>query len=222
MPPAYNKVGGLIYMEHLDASGAPSLLTMGFRITDDGTEKWTRRFNRFKAGVAGSVEAGVRTMRAALQGTPNCSGVRLPNVHRVTVVGAISSRDGALRKGSPVWRLGEGIAEVKRWEWRPDLLQKSQHRSLHTIYNAAERDAEVMGRYTSAAVGGSAGVFLIADDFCTRGTTSADISRALIAANPGWQCLGITLAKTERATFWSTGLSNDHIPDDLDQIWGGD
>jgi hypothetical protein len=222
MPPAYKTVGGLIYLPKLDANAAPGLLTLGFRITDDAAEKWTQRFNQFKSGVDASVAAGVRTIRAALQGTANCKAVTLRNDPRVIVVGAISSRDGALREGSPVWRLGQGIADAMFSEWRPDLLRKPPHRSLHSIYNAAERDAEVAGRYTSAVAGGEPGVFVIADDFCTRGTTSADISRALVAANPGWTCLGITLAKTERIGFWGTGLNNDHIPHDLDQIWEGD
>ncbi len=65
------------------------------------------------------------------------------------------------------------------------------------------------------------GIFVITDDFCTRGTTLADIRRALLAVNPGWKCFGLTIAKTERAAYWGSELNNDHVPDDLDQIWEG-
>ncbi len=123
MTPAYQKLKNLIIMKSLDANQAPSLLTIGFRITDNASEKWTQRFNSFKAGDEESVAAGVRTMVAALQGTTNQPGINPQDDARLVVVGAISSRDGVLREGSPVWRLGEGIATGKGWDWNPALLQ---------------------------------------------------------------------------------------------------
>jgi hypothetical protein len=214
-------VGALMYMASLDAPGAPSLLAVGFRITDDATEPWTRRFNLFKARDEASVVAGIRTMSAALLGTGAHRAVTLVGNPRVVVVGAISSGDGTLQNASPVWRLGEAVAQAKAWEWRPDLLRKTPHRTLHTMYNAGERDAEVAGRYRGATVGGASGVFMIVDDFCTRGTTAAEISRALREANPGWRVMGMALAKTERRGYWGAALSNGHVPDDLDRIWQG-
>jgi hypothetical protein len=214
MPPAFTMVGDLMQMANLDVAGAPAFNALGFRLTDDDAEAWTRRFNAFKSGHAASVAAGARTLAMAWKRTI------FVNNPRLVLVGAISSRDSTLATDAPVRRLGEAIAAAKNWEWRPDLLKKAPHRSLHGIRTGGrDRDAEVQNKYAAGAVGGSPGVFLIVDDFCTRGATFGEIKRALLASNPGWSAWGTALAKTERSSFWSGDISNAHIPEHLSRTW---
>ncbi len=141
----------------------------------------------------------------------------------MVVVGAISSRDAVLAADAPVGRLGEALAAAKGWEWRPDLLTKQPHASLHGIYDAGRRDATVNGVYVSGAIGGAPGVFVVVDDFATRGSTIGDVARALRATNVGWGVYGAALAKTERAAYWEGrgGIGNAHVPERLRVAWDG-
>jgi hypothetical protein len=217
MPPVFQPIGHMMYFATLDAANSPPLLCLGFRFTDDGGEAWTARFNAFKRREPAAVEGGARALSRAFDTID-----MKPDGVRVVVVGAISSADVALADKAPVRRLGEVVAARKKWEWRPDLLQKRVHASLHGLRGgAAERHAAVAGAYTSARVGGPAGKFLIVDDIATRGDTTGEIKRALLQANPGWTACGAALAKSDRASFWADrgGISNGHVPDALRAAW---
>lgn len=216
LPARFETRWDLLWLERLDCRDAPPVLAVGFRFTDDGAEKWTQRFNQFKAKGVPAVEAGSRTLAAGL------SRVKLVPA-RTVLVGAVSSRDAVLAEDAPVRYLGSAVSQALSWEWRPDLLSKEVHRSLHRLGNAAARDAEVQNRYNSAHIDGPAGRFIIVDDFCTRGATFAEVARALLVANPEWRCsLGIALAKTERRQYWGHDqISNDHVPERLEEAWLG-
>lgn len=216
MPPSFEMLADLMRLNSLDVADAPPLLTLGFRFTDDSTEAWTRRFNAFKNGESSAVAAGARCLATAFHTIRFREG-------RVVVVGAVSSSDWTLAPLAPVRRLGETLSIAKGWEWRPELIYKRPHDSLHSLRSAAERDAAVRDAYRASTVDGERGLFLIVDDFCTRGSTTAAISRALLSANPGWRTYSATLAKTERITFWQGrgGISNHHVPQRLATAWDG-
>jgi hypothetical protein len=203
-------VGDLLFSQ-LDAVGAPLTASVGFRLSDCPNDLWSRRFNLFKSRRRKSVKAGARTLVHALR--------NLDFNGRVVVVGAISSGDRKLALRSPVDRLGKKLAKKKGWEWRPDLLSKKPHRSLHTIVGARNRDRTVAGVYRASRMEGPMGLFVIVDDFCTRGATLADIRRALLKNNTGWSTFGVTLAKTDHRSY--SGALNDHVPADLDMVWNG-
>lgn len=219
MPPDFKMIGDLMYFPTLDAAGAPPLLCLGFRLTDDGSEYWTKHFNAVKAREEAAVEAGARSLAAAFS-----TIVMNPVGVRMVVVGAISSADTVLAASAPVRRMGEVLAARQGWEWRPELLTKRSHRSLHGIRaGAAARQAEVTGAYTSSTIGGVVGKVLILDDIATRGDTAADIVRAVLATNPGWGTCSATLAKSERSAYWANngGISNDHVPARVLATWAG-
>ncbi len=216
MPPLFRMVGPLMCLEALDAAGAPSAFVIGFRLTDAGGELWTSRFNALKAGEPGAVASGARAMAVGF------GNITFPGVDRVVVVGAISSADATLGAAAPVRAIGEAIATAKNWEWRPELLSKEIHRSLHGLTGAGSRDAEVQGKYRCDAIPGTGpGLVLIVDDFCTRGATFAEIGRAVRSANAGWTTWGAAIGKTEHSAFWNGDITNAHIPPELERAWTG-
>ena len=212
MLPDFDVVGELIRINRLDV-GDLSLLTVGFRLTDQPSEKWTARFNRFKYGNGHAVQAATRTFCAAFD------GFGAPEGPRMVVVAAISSKHTAVDRRSPVARLGKAVADSRGWQWLPRLLRKEQHSSLSEIRSATERDATVGGAYAASHIEGDPGVVLIVDDFCTRGATLTEIARAIRESNPRWSVLAASLAKTERASYWGGTLTNNHIPGVLDSAW---
>lgn len=215
MPASFTRLGHLISLERLDVRGVDGVYVIGFRIVDRADDLWTIRFNRFKAGVPGAVDAGVRAFVAAWEGIESKGGLG-----PVVVVGAIPSGHAVLTEGSAVHRMGAELSAQRDWAWRPDLLSKRVHRPLDSLPSTAVRDEEVRGVYAARCVGRPIGIFLVVDDFCTRGSTMGDICRALREANPGWMVRGAALAKTERAAAWSGGVSNDHVPSALSRVWG--
>jgi hypothetical protein len=206
------RVGDMGLITKLDVSGVEALWTIGYRLTDASDDPWTVRFNQFKYRNIGAVEAGARTLGSAIQSGP------LAEVRRGVVVGAISAADERLAADASVRALGQAAAEARSWEWRPDILRKRRHKKLAFIQDAGSRDSEVAEAYTCEPLGGSPGTAIVVDDFCTRGSTMADISRAISAANPAWRVVGVVLGKNE-STAW--GASNDDVPPRLARIWDG-
>ncbi len=210
-------IGGMISTTSLDCSPGLKLLAVGFRLTDKADDLWSQRFNSFKSGDKNAVNAGARTLVAALQTLRFASKRRL-------LLGAISSKDTHLGSATPVNALCRSMAEAFDWEWPQEILSKHPHKSLHTIKSGGSaRDAEVSNTYTCAKIGGGTGIAMIVDDFATRGATAGDIQRAFLAANPGWEFRSVTLAKTERIAFWEDkgGISNSHVPEFLAKVWRG-
>jgi len=210
--------GDLIYLRNLDVRGVAGLLAIGFRFTDDPVDPWTARFNAFKYGEGGAISGACRVL-------PACLAARRGGDTRVVMVAAISSHETQAPPDAPISILGSAITDATDWEWRPDLLSKEPHRPLHGLRSAEERDAEVANRYTAREVSGQAGAFLILDDICTRGSTLAEITRALREFNPTWRTYGLVLAKSENRSWWSgqgEDISNSHIPDHLVELWDGE
>ena len=214
MAPPHEKIGDLIYFRNVDSFTEGGVLAIGWRFTDKSDDPWTTRFNAVKAGDLRSIRAAQATLVHAVKGfTFGRAGLGL-------VVGAISSSKDHLESKDPVWQLGASIAGALHVSWRPDVLKKKPHKSLHYLNSAAERAAEVKGVYSASEFAGNCSV-LIVDDFVTRGDTFADIARALKSAVAGPVTVyGLALAKTENLAFPPNfGISNNHVPLDLEQIW---
>ena len=213
MPPRFNMNGALTEMRSLSCAGAGGLLAVGFRIRGRQGDRWTNRFTNFKYGSEDDRRKGVQTLARA------CLTARFPDHSRKVVVGAISSGAEGLSKESPVYALGRTVALFNGWEWKPQILSKARHRPLKSLDHSAERDSEVHGTYRSRGVAGAVGLFVIVDDFATRGATFSEIRRALLEASPGWSIVNLALAKNENDHFWDGNISNDHVPAELDRVW---
>lgn len=213
VPPEFEKRGSLIRFICLPV-GDLKLYTVGFRISDQPNEKWTARFNRFKYGNPAATHAAIRTF---------CKGfdsLGYPQGHRVVVTAAIASHDTTVDADSPAAQLACALAQWSNWEWFPNLLAKVRHPKLSSLESAVERDSTVNGVYSAATIGGDSGVVLVVDDFCTRGATLTDIARAVRFSNPKWRVGAACLARTARADRYQPGLlTNNHIPDELDDAW---
>ena len=214
-PGKYFPAGRLIRIYRLPV-GDLGLLTVGFRITDQPGEKWTRRFNQFKYGEPAAARAATRTFCAAFE------DFRPAGNPRVVVVSSVSSGQNIVQSDTPASTLASALAGSRGWEWLPHHVTKDRHPSLTGIASAAERDATVDGAYLAAPIGGEPGLVIVVDDFCTRGATLADIARAVRESNPGWEVQPASLAKAERTAYWKGELTNAHIPDVLDAAWRGD
>jgi hypothetical protein len=202
-----------MYFPYVDAFREDGILTIGWRFTDDGTDPWTARFNQAKYGNVRAVRAAPVTLEAAVR------TITLPG--KVIVVGAISSATTHLEPGDLVWQLGSVVARALKGLWRPDLLQKEVHASLHKLKGGASvREATVNGKYTASAVPpGTTGVAIV-DDFVTRGNTFTEITRALRASAQVRDVWGIALGKTENVNWeGNAGISNQHVPERLATLW---
>lgn len=207
-----SRLGDMGVITAVDVSGIEALWTIGYRLTDVPDDPWTMRFNQFKYESSGAVDAGARTVASAIRTGP------LAQVRRAFVVGAISAGDEELAANAAVRALGEAVAQARSWDWRPDLLRKRRHRKLAYLRDAWDRDSEVAQAYTCESLGGRSRTAIVVDDFCTRGSTMADISRAIRAANPGASVVGVVLGKNESSAW---GASNDQVPERLARIWDG-
>jgi len=214
LAPPHEKNGDLIYFRNVDSFTERGILAIGWRFTDKRDDPWTTRFNAVKEGDPRAIRAAQATLVHAV------TGYTFGSKRLGLVVGAISSSKTHLEPKDPVWQLGASVAEALHVPWRPDVLKKKVHRSLHYLKSAAERATEVNGVYSASEIAGTCSV-LIVDDFVTRGDTFADIARALktTAAGP-ITVYGLALAKTENFAYPPNfGISNDHVPLRLEQIW---
>ncbi len=212
-PPGYSVKGKMLVKDRLDRADF-RFYTLGFKLTDMPGDEWSARFKQFKDRSPVAVRAGAATICEALD------SINFPAERRYVLLGAISSGDKELVAGCPVHALCDAISRSKKWEWPQHVLSKRVHKSIHSIKTGAwDRDAEVANAYTADQIGGKVGVVVIVDDFVTRGSTAAEIKRAVLAANPGWDFRCLALGKTEKSEYWKGEISNSHIPNRLATVW---
>jgi hypothetical protein len=117
--------------------------------------------------------------------------------------------------------IGEWIADQIGGAWLPDIFEKDVHRSLHSLPSAAERAAEVAGKYRSNTVTGI-DTLIILDDFITRGDTLGEMHRAFNEVNTSIDLVALALAKNESQSYAASQgvtVSNNHIPAEWDSLW---
>lgn len=200
--------------EQLDSFQSIPALTLAFRFTDQSSDPWTSRLNEWKVGNAAAVRGACAAVTSALATLP----LRRP----VTLVAAIPSSQATLPPNAPVAVLGQKISAVFGFTWAPHLLSKRPHRSLHSLTNSAEREAEVQNAYTAAAGVPATGTVLIIDDLVTRGSTFGAIATALRTRSQGISIVGLAPGKTERTAYWhgiGRPISNAHVPVELADAW---
>ncbi|TNC74356.1 phosphoribosyltransferase [Rubellimicrobium roseum] len=197
-----------------DGVGLRGAFTLAYKITDDRSDRWTRRFIRFKDKD-----------NAALSGAAETCAVAFPELitaldldpKTTIIVPAISSREVAATPDSYVSRLAKVAADAAGLRFTTEAIRKQPHQPIHKIYNAADRSAALdAASYVAAPI--DARIVFVVDDFITRGGTMSRIAQALIHANPGIQVGGVALGKTARRAYWGD-LTNDHVPQRWDSLW---
>lgn len=202
----------------LDSSGdAIRVYSIGWRIIDN-PDVWSRRFIGFKNGdpsdSRGVASVVLKAFESLLEGS---------NAERkdITLVTALSSNSTGPQEDSQLFILGRWLCYELGLTWDPWIISKGAHRPLHSLSSFADRDGEVRDQYKCDGAKGRRN-FVILDDFVTRGSTLADIARAIKVDNNEAYVIGFVLAKSERISYAASCghvINNDHIPQEWDAIY---
>lgn len=192
---------------------------------DNPRDRWSREVLGFKNGEAEAAESVTALLLHRLPWLLDDLG--LPRGRQIDLVTALSASDTRGIPGRPLHRLASALEDkIGGCRFRRGLLRKERHERLHSLQDSASRDAAVAGKYrvdtriTRIDVGERAGrnpVFLILDDFATRGATLADIARAITRAFPTAAVHAVALAKN---IYQDTLLSMGYAEDDNDRRLG--
>ena len=137
---------------------------------------------------------------------------------------ALSAADTKGLPGRPLYRLASTLEDkIGGCRFQRGLLRKAPHERLQFLQDYASRDAAVAGKYRIdpdvhvRRRAGSNPVFLILDDFATRGATLADIARAITRAWPTATVHALALAKN---VYQDILLSMGYTEDDNERRLG--
>jgi hypothetical protein len=218
--PQWEPFHGWMAFRYLDVNaGLRRSFTIGYRLTDQGDDPWTARFNRFKEKRKAAICGGVKLMRAAVQLLVR--GLKLDPTRTVFLPAlssgeTVASNTGILSVMTSICAKAAGTGIVL------DAITKKAHQPLHNVYNAARR-REILDAadYRSRKI--KADSILIMDDFITRGDTLSHIAEAIHEANEGVSVYGVGLGKTERCAYhrerFGVEISNDHVPSKWETLW---
>ena len=206
---------GWMAFSYLDVSaGLTRSFTIGYRITDNNTEHWTARFNRFKAKNRGAFVGGVTMMKEAV---PQLARELDLDVSRTTFVPALRSNETVASEKGLLPTLVRRCAEATGADFVLDAITKQAHRPIHGIYNAAKRRA-VLDEAEYEAGDIDAHNIIVFDDFITIGDTLSHIAQSILKSNAGARVYGVALGKAERLS-WDPNVSNSHVPQEWDVLW---
>jgi hypothetical protein len=114
--------------------------TIGYRITDDGADPWTARFNRFKAKDAEAVVGGAVAVCGGTSGLLAALGVNPADAIFVPALGSGETRAAA--DGQMALLAGQA-AKASGARFELNALSKLLHKPIHGLFNAGEREAEL-------------------------------------------------------------------------------
>ncbi len=213
--PQWADFHGWMAFPYLDENaGLTRSFTIGYRITDNSTEYWTARFNRFKAKNRGAVVGAVTMMEEAVPQLVVGLGL---NVSRTIFVPALSSGETVASEKDVLPVLARRCAKAAGADFMHDAITKQAHQPIHGIYAAAERGA-VLDNAEYKASNIDAHNILVFDDFITTGDTLSHIAQSILESNAGARVYGVALGKTERLS-WDPNVSNAHVPQEWDALW---
>ena len=214
--PGWTADGEWMHFCHLDGASADldGAYTIGYRITDDGADPWTSKFNRFKAKDQAAFVGGAHSVAAGMPALLKSLGV---DPKDTVIVPALGSAETAASPTGQLAIMANRAATVTGASVEVGTLSKQIHKPIHGIFNAAERDAELdKAVYVSSKL--KAKHVFVVDDLITRGSTLSRIATAIKAANPGVKVYGVALGKTERRAYWGN-LDNNHVAKAWDDRW---
>jgi len=221
--PNWNPFHGWMAFRYLDVNaGLTRSFTIGYRLTDDGADEWTARFNRFKAKKRPAIGGGVNMMTTTVPLLVRRLGL---DPSRTVFIPALSSSETIASERGVLSVMARACAEAAGTAFAPDAITKNAHQPLHNVYNA-DRRREILdeAEYKSERI--RAENILIFDDFITRGDTLSHIAQAIHEANRRVSVYGVALGKTERCSYhrerFGVEISNDHVPAMWAALWEGD
>ena len=109
------EVPGRMFVSLDRAWSVDRAFVIGYRFTDDSSDRWTARFNAFKADEERAIRAGIAIMQVAVQ-----AAIPLPQ-EQVIVIGVPGSAERRLAAGKPVARLAAALAASTERHARPRL-----------------------------------------------------------------------------------------------------
>lgn len=214
--PAWSPVADWMAFSRLDdGDGITGAFTLAYKITDDSSELWTSRFNRFKnkdkEALAGAVYTFARAVPLLVQklGLDPASTLFIP---------ALSSAETIASEKSFIPILTKITASQAQANYDASVLTKSVHAPIHNFYSAASRSQELEKANYSATSLVGINTVMVFDDLITRGGTLSRIAKAILAKNAQVKIYGVALGKTERRSYWGE-LSNQHVSDAWDAHW---
>lgn len=192
--------------------------TLAWRLTDTPADLWTARVNAFKEG-----------QRPALRGAAAVYDDAVPRLlahyrwkpAETAVMVALSSDATECIATKPLARLGKWLAGRIGASWEGPSLSKQAHKKLHTIKSFADRDAEVHEKYVCRKLGSVRNIILL-DDIVTRGSTFAEVERAIQEQNRGVKTLPLAVGKAERKGYAASvgrEISNEHVSAAWARLW---
>lgn len=217
--PTPANAGRLFRFDRLDSSGyAIPVYTIGWRILDQSSDTWSRRFLAYKADDDHGFMGGSFILLEAVKELLAQRGL---DAKDTAIATALSSKHTGVNKDSVLNRTGVWIAKELGMEFCGEAFTKRAHRSLHDLKSRSDREAEVKDAYACAKLTGISTVIIL-DDFVTGGSTLADMKRALQVTNPSVDAVGLALGKSERASYasdYGLEVSNAHIPAQWNSVW---
>jgi hypothetical protein len=196
------------------SAGITRTFTLGYRVTDNSSEPWTQRFNRFKENDMSALYGGADLLRGAISELVKEIGLDMSDSVFVT---ALASGETAASKDRALPKLTRACAEIVGADFSIGALSKNIHQKLHNFYTEAERDAELEKANYQSTTLGKKNIFVF-DDFITRGATQSKIARAILSTNPKSRVYAVALCKAERQAF-CPNPQNDHIPARWNELW---
>ena len=200
--------------------GLTRAFTIGFRFTDDSSEEWTERFNRFKRKRLKALRGGAVLMASAV---PRLVRRLELDTSRTVFIPALSSCETVASEDGVLAKLTHYCAQVTNARFIGDAVTKQEHAPLHN-YTRADRRREILdaAEFRSQRIR-KADNCLVFDDFITTGDTLSHIAQAILEANPHVSVYGVGLGKTERLRYhremFGHELSNDHVPTKWERKW---
>lgn len=211
----FNVKAGWMEFPWLTASaGLTATYTLAWRITDNSTETWTSRFNRFKDKDEKASYGGARLMYHAFPLLLDAIGL---NREDCTLVSALSSSETAADPNRQIPWITSQLALSTGAHSAIQALNKQPHNKIHKLGGLAARTVELRKAQYVCGQLPTRNVFVF-DDFVTSGSTLSLIAQAVQATNPKARVFGVALGKTERLS-WKPTMNNNHLPSDWDKVW---
>ena len=219
--PNWKAFHGWMAFDYLDQGyGLTRSFTIGYRFTDDSSDEWTKRFNRFKAKRVKALRGGAMVLGSAV---PRLVKRLELDRSRTVFVPALSSKETVASEDGVLSKITRYCAHEAKTRFEGDAVTKKAHEPLHKYFNADRRREILDGADFESRRIRRVDNVLVFDDFITRGDTLSHIAQAILDANPRVRVYGVGLGKTERKSYhrerFGIELTNEHVPERWQRKW---